>query len=182
MTYLLLFWEFLKIGLFAVGGGLAALPFLSQLPSKYDWFTMAELANMVAVAESTPGPVGINMATYAGYQAGGLFGGMIASIALVLPSICIATLVCSILARYSDSRGLRDAFSGLRPAVAGLITAIALSLLSLAVCVGPGPFPANISIGPLLLFLLLLPAVFIGKKHPVIYIAIGAAVGMIFKF
>ena len=85
MIYLQLFWEFFKIGLFAIGGGPATLPFLMDLTEKYDWFTMADLTNMVAVAESTPGPIGLNMATYAGFHAAGIPGGVTATMSLVLP-------------------------------------------------------------------------------------------------
>ena len=76
MTYLILFLEFFKIGLFAVGGGLATLPFLSELAGKYPWFDESMLGNMIAVSQSTPGPIGINMATYAGFNAGGVLGGL----------------------------------------------------------------------------------------------------------
>lgn len=182
MVYLCLAWEFLQIGLFAIGGGLAALPFLHDLVDKYHWFSLNELADMVAVAESTPGPIGLNMATYAGYQAGGVLGGVVASVALILPSLLISLLVCHFLARFSNNRLVRDAFIGLRPAVAGLISAIGLSLISLAVCSGGGSFPADISLKALLLFAVLLAALFIWKKHPLLYIAAGALAGIVFKF
>ena len=182
MIYLQLAWEFMKIGLFAIGGGLAGLPFLHDLVGKYDWFTLTELADMVAVAQSTPGPVGLNMATYAGYQAAGVLGGVVASLSLILPSILIALLVCRFLTRFSNSLVMAHIFTGLRPAVAGLISAIGLSLISLAVCTGSGTFPANVSFKAFVLFVLMLPAVFIWKKHPIIYVAAGALVGIIFKF
>ena len=89
MTYLYLFLEFFKIGLFAIGGGPATLPFLMDLTEKYDWYTMTDLTNMVAVSESTPGPIGINMATYAGFNAAGTPGGIVATMSLVLPSIIV---------------------------------------------------------------------------------------------
>lgn len=182
MIYAHLAWEFLQIGLFAIGGGLAALPFLHDLVGKYDWFTLAELADMVAVAESTPGPVGLNMATYAGYQAAGLLGGVVASVALILPSILVASLVCRFLTRFSNSRAIEQMFAGLRPAVAGLMSAIGLSLISLAVGAGSGAFPASISAKALLLFCLMLAAVFIWKKHPIVYVAAGAVIGALFRF
>ena len=89
MIYLQLFYEFFKIGLFAIGGGLATLPFLYNLSDKTAWFTHAQLADMIAVSESTPGAIGVNMATYVGYQTVGFFGGVIATIGLVFPSIII---------------------------------------------------------------------------------------------
>ena len=76
MIYLRLFWEFFKVGLFSVGGGLATLPFLYSLGAKTGWFSTADVANMLAVSESTPGPIGVNMATYAGFDCGGVLGGV----------------------------------------------------------------------------------------------------------
>ena len=93
MTYLILFLEFFKIGLFAVGGGLATLPFLSELAGKYPWFDESMLGNMIAVSQSTPGPIGINMATYAGFNAGGVLGGLVATIGIVTPSVIIILIV-----------------------------------------------------------------------------------------
>ena len=86
MIYLHLFWEFFKTGLFSIGGGLATLPFLRQMGQRYHWFTETELANMLAVSESTPGPIGVNMATYVGFTAGGIPGAVIATLGLVAPS------------------------------------------------------------------------------------------------
>ena len=87
MIYLSLFFEFFKIGLFAIGGGLATLPFLLNLSEKTGWFTEQQLVQMIAVSESTPGPVGVNMATFVGVQSAGVFGGLIATVALVLPAL-----------------------------------------------------------------------------------------------
>mgnify|MGYP000932894931 CR=1 FL=1 len=182
MIFLQLAFEFLKIGLFAIGGGLAVLPFLHDLVGQYGWFTLAELADMVAVAESVPGPIGLNLAIYAGYQAAGVPGGLVAAVSLMLPSFLLALLAAGFLARFSKSRLLAEMFTGLRPAVAGLIFAISLSLVSLAVCTNAGAFPANLSLKELFLFLAMLPAVFILKKHPVIYVAAGAVIGIILKF
>ena len=90
---LLIFWEFFKIGLFAVGGGPATIPYLIELTNKYDWFTLEELTNMIAVSESTPGPIGLNMATYVGYQTLGIWGGIISTFGLVLPSLVIICII-----------------------------------------------------------------------------------------
>ena len=94
MIYLLLFWEFFKTGLFAVGGGLATLPFLTQMSVSHpDWFTTQMLADMIAVSESTPGPIGVNMATYVGYTVAGIPGAIVATCSLVLPSLIIITIM-----------------------------------------------------------------------------------------
>ena len=121
MIYLQLIWEFFKTGLFSVGGGLATLPFLKAISLKYPWFTPNDLLDMIAVSESTPGPIGINTATYAGFHAAGLGGSVIATCSLVFPSVVIIILISRALTRFRDSALVRDAFYGLRPASAGLI-------------------------------------------------------------
>ena len=97
MIYLYLFWEFFQTGLFAFGGGLATLPFLSNMAARYGWFTQAELTNMLAVSEATPGPIGVNMATYCGMKTAGVPGACIATVGLVLPSILCMLLLASLL-------------------------------------------------------------------------------------
>lgn len=121
MIYLQLFWEFFKTGLFAIGGGLATLPFLRDISLKYPWFTPEDLLNMIAVSESTPGPLGVNSATYAGFHAAGVPGALVATCSLVLPSVIIIILVSRALTRFRDSKLVQDGFYGLRPASAGLI-------------------------------------------------------------
>ncbi len=183
MTYLLLFWEFFKIGLFGIGGGLAALPFLFDLANTYDWFTSAELVDMIAVAESTPGPIAINMATYAGYHAAGISGAAIATLGLMVPPVIVSILICKILAHWKENKYVLAAFSGLRPGVAGLLAAIALSLIAMAVCGTTDIFQiSSINIKALIFFVLLTPAVFYFKKQVIVFIVIGAAVGIIFQF
>ena len=95
VSFLSLFWEFFKIGLFAVGGGPATLPFFVELSNKFNWFSLEELTNMIAISESTPGPLGINMATYVGFRVGGIPGGIIATMGLVFPSIIIITIIAA---------------------------------------------------------------------------------------
>ena len=182
MTYLLLFVEFFKIGLFIIGGGLAALPFLFDLADKYDWFTAQQLADMVAVSESTPGPLAINMATYAGYSAAGVAGAALATLGTLLPSLLLSLLLCRVLAKFKAKGWMEEIFHGLRPAVAGLITAISLSLLQLALVpdLNTG-WASGISWPALGLFAVLLAGVFALGKHPIFYIAIGAAAGILLK-
>lgn len=183
MIYLQLAWEFFKVGLFSIGGGLASLPFLYDLAGHYGWFSAAQVADMVAVAECTPGPIAINMATYGGVQAAGILGGIIATTALILPSVLISLLVCTVLARWAKGPGLQYLFSGLRPAVAGLIASIALSMVLLALFGISGLGDSLVfNYKATIFFVLLLPAVFLLKKHPILYVAIGAVAGLIFKF
>lgn len=182
MTYLLLFMEFLKIGLFAIGG-LASLPFLFDLVGRYDWFTGPQLANMIAVAQSTPGPFAINMATFAGYQAAGIGGALIAVVALILPPTIISLLIIKILITWRHNKYVEMAFSGLRPATAGLIAAISISLISLAVCgTEQLSIHASIAIKPLIFLLVLTPFVIYFQKNPLIFVGLGALVGIIFQF
>ena len=136
MLYLRLFWEFFKTGLFAIGGGMATIPFLYDMSAATGWFTSEDGANMIAVGESTPGPIGVNMATYVGYLtgqgAGGLsgaiLGAVIATVGLITPSIIIILIVAVFLKNFRDNRYVQNAFYGLRPASAGLIAAAGLSV------------------------------------------------------
>ena len=136
MLYLRLFWEFFKTGLFAIGGGMATIPFLYDMSAATGWVTSEDVANMIAVGESTPGPIGVNMATYVGYLtgqgAGGLsgaiLGAVIATVGLITPSIIIILIVAVFLKNFRDNRYVQNAFYGLRPASAGLIAAAGLSV------------------------------------------------------
>ena len=120
MTCLLLFYEFFKTGLFAVGGGLATLPFLYDMAARHpEWFTVSQLADMLAVSESTPGPLGVNMATYVGYLTAGIPGAVAATMGLVAPSVIVILIVAAFLKRFWESRLVNNVFYGLRPASAG---------------------------------------------------------------
>ena len=121
MIYLTLFLEFFKVGLFSVGGGLATIPFLSELATKYNWFDQKTLMDMIAVSQSTPGAIGINMATFAGFKASGIIGGIIATLGLVTPSVIVIIIVAHFLNKFKESRTVESIFYGLRPAVAALI-------------------------------------------------------------
>lgn len=136
--YLLLFYEFFKTGLFAVGGGMATIPFLYNMADKYpEWFSRNDVANMIAVGESTPGPIGVNMATYVGYVTGGNLGGLpfailgavVATLGLITPSIIVILIIASFLKSFRDNKYVDSAFYGLRPASTGLITAAGLSVV-----------------------------------------------------
>ena len=132
MIYLQLFIEFFKVGLFTVGGGLASLPFLYDIADRFDWFTPTELIDMIAISESTPGAIGINMATYAGYITEGVIGGIMATLALACPSIIVIILISKFLDRFKDSPVVQGIFKGLRPASTGLIAAAGLGVAKLA--------------------------------------------------
>lgn len=186
MTYLKLFWEFLKIGLFAVGGGMATLPFLKELAERTGWFTQDLITDMIAISESTPGPIGINMATYVGCSIAGVLGGVLASIGEVIPSLIIVVLISKSLERFRSSTIVGDMFYGLRPTVTGLIAAAGVGVMQVAMM----RLELFRETGqPLDLFnwkkLLLFALMFVGIKklkwHPVAFIAISAVVGIVFS-
>lgn len=121
MIYLLLFWEFFKIGLFAVGGGLVTVPFLFNLAEQYSWFNTEELTDMIAISQSTPGPVGINMATFAGFKAAGASGAFLATISEVLPSMIVVYFIAKMLAKWHENIYVNKVLAAIRPAVLALI-------------------------------------------------------------
>ncbi len=184
---LTLYLEFFKVGLFSVGGGLATIPFLYDLTTKYSWFTSGDVADMVAISESTPGPIGVNMATYAGYQAYGVLGGIVATLGLVSPAIIVIFIVAKILDKFKENKYVQYAFYGLRPASIGLITAACWGVVKIAL-VDMGKFSETGKILDLFVFkgiilalvLFILQKVF-KKLHPIFLIVIAAAAGIIFK-
>lgn len=186
MIFLQLFWEFFKTGLFSIGGGLATLPFLYAIADKYPWFTEEELANMIAVSESTPGPIGINMATYAGINAVGIPGGIVATFSLVLPSVIVIIIVASVLERFRTNRYVNSAMSTLRPASVGLVAAALLSVLKVALldtqALAAGNWASIIVWPAIALFAVLLAINLKWKKlHPIVLIALGAVAGILLK-
>jgi chromate transporter len=189
MVYLRLFWEFFKTGLFSVGGGLATLPFLSRMGDKHGWFTQADLANMLAVSESTPGPIGVNMATYVGFTVGydqggiltALLGGFLATLALILPSVIIILIVAKVLAAFKENKIVARLFYAIRPAVTGMIASAALMMTKSAVLSKGGSFLKAFDIKAAILFAALLVFTQKVKLHPIFYILIAGLVGVIFS-
>ena len=195
-TLLTLCYEFFKTGLLAVGGGLATLPFLSEMANKYPhWFTHAQLADMIAVSESTPGPVGINMATYVGFRVMGAYGAawsipgaILATVSLVLPSLIIIVIVAKMMNKYMENKYVQWAFSGLRPAVTGLIAAAGWSVVELALLdltdFDITRFWEAINIPAVIIFAVVL---FLAqfkktkKLHPIVFIGACAVLGLLLK-
>ena len=184
MIYLTLFWEFFKTGLFSIGGGLATLPFLYDMADKYPWFTEAELANMIAVSESTPGPIGINMATYAGISAAGIPGGILATLSLVLPSVIVIIIVASILEHFRTNHYVNSAMATLRPASVGLVGAATLSVLKVALvnadAVSQLDWARMVSLPAVGVFVVLLLVNLKWKNlHPIVLVILGAVAGIV---
>lgn len=191
MILLQLFWEFLKIGLFSVGGGMATLPFLYDLSDKMGWYTYAQLADMVAVSESTPGPVGINMATYVGYSVGGIGGAVLATLGVLVPGTVIVLIIAGMLAKFRGNKYVDAAFYGLRPASTGLIAAagvsvIGVALLNTALYEETGRLMDLVSVKAVILAVVLWVLTNVVKPtkklHPVVFIAASAVVGIVFSF
>ena len=193
MIYLSLFYEFFKTGLFAVGGGMATIPFLYDIADKTDWFTRTDLANMIAVSESTPGPIGVNMATYVGYLTGmgehgvvgAIIGAVVATLGLITPSIIMILIVAAVLKSFRDNKYVNNAFYGLRPASTGLIAAAGISVIMSNLFIGEVVALNSLNIKGIILGLILF--VFTNfikptkKLHPIVFIALSAAAGMIFS-
>ena len=190
MIYLRLFWEFFKVGLFSVGGGLATLPFLYSLGAKTGWFSTADVANMLAVSESTPGPIGVNMATYAGFDCAGVLGGVVATLGLVTPSVIVIVLIAMALQAFRTNKYVDAAFYTLHPASTGLIAAAGWSVFAL-VLVNLDAYRASYQLADLLQWknLILFAVIWVltnlvkplKKLHPVVFLALAAVLGIVFR-
>lgn len=177
--YILTFLEFFKIGLFSIGGGLATLPFLNNLITKYNWFTNSDLINMLAISESTPGPIGINMSTYVGFHVAGILGSLISTFALVLPSYIIIITISHFMNKFKDNQYVNNTFSLIKPVVTGLISISLYEMYKVTLLGGIETLTLNIK--NFVLFLILLGLIIKIKKHPVVYIIIGGILGYLFK-
>ena len=187
MVILRLMLEFFKTGLFSVGGGMATLPFLYEMSDVTGWFSHAQIADMIAISESTPGAIGINMSTYAGFITAGVPGGILASLALAAPSVIIILIIAGFLNRFRESKLVEGAFYGLRPASIAMITAAGLNVAKVAL-IDLGAYSASGSLGDLFIWkaIALAVAIFVAQRKlkwsPILFIAISAVIGVVFKF
>ena len=192
ILYLQLFWEFFKTGLFAVGGGMATIPFLYNMADATGWFTRNDVANMIAVGESTPGPIGVNMATYVGYVTGSgegglpfaILGAVVATLGLITPSVIVILIIASFLKAFRNNRYVDSAFYGLRPASTGLIAAAGLSvvaanLLDLEATFGLDFFNIKGIILAVVLWVLTNKVKQTKRLHPILFILASAVVGVL---
>ena len=191
MILLKLFWEFFKTGLFAVGGGMATIPFLYDISDKTGWFTHAQLADFMAVSESTPGPIGVNMATYVGFTTAGVPGAVIATLGLVTPSIIVITIIAGILKAFKENKYVKSAFYALRPASSAMVASAGISVVMVAllrteVYAATGALWDLFNIKAIILAAVLLIATNVVPKvkdlHPIVFILGSAAAGVLFGF
>lgn len=191
MGLLIMCLEFMKTGLFAVGGGLATIPFLYDMAAKYDWFTNQDILTYIAVAESTPGPIGVNMATYAGYHSYDWYGGVLATFSLALPSVVIILIIAHMLDKFKNNRFVQGGFRLLRPASTALIAAAGFNVL-IVVFFGVekltfdmfgsvGMVFAQVNWLSIALFAVLFIALRYIKIHPVFFILASAGIGILLK-
>ena len=179
-----LFWEFFKTGLFAIGGGLATLPFLYDMQAKTGWFTLDDISNMIAISESTPGPMGVNMATYTGFTSMGVFGGIIAVVGLVTPSIIIIVIVSNILEKFKTNKYVQYAMYGLRAASVGLISVAGLRVAEAAffrmqLYQQTGSIMDLVNLKAFIFGVILYIIYKKTDKHPIIYIIASGVIGVI---
>lgn len=179
-----LMFEFFKTGLFAIGGGPATIPFLMDMAEKYPWFTMSELSDMIAISESTPGPIGLNMATFAGFRTNGIPGGILATLALVVPSIIVILIVAKFLDGFQENRIVKAVFWGIRPAVTALIAAAVINLIQVSLFTEEAGTlsPNSKSIVLCVILFGLLQWKKTKKMHPAMWFLAAAVVGMVFGF
>ena len=194
MIFLELYFRFFFVGLFAIGGGLATVPFLQSMGEATGWFNQSDIADMIAISESTPGPIGVNMATYVGYQsgeafgvAGGIFGGIIATLGLITPSIIVIVIVARMLQKFKDSKYVEYAFYGLRAASIGLVASACLGVAKIAfwnteIMAESGSVFAAVDYKSIILSAVIFFCVTKFKKlHPIALILFSAVVGILLK-
>ena len=181
--YFLLYYEFLKIGVFAIGGGYAALPFLYYVQEQYKWFTIEELTNMIAVSNITPGPIGINMATYTGFTTAGFLGSFIATIGIISVPFIIVIAIIKLFDKFKTCNWISHIFLGLRPASCALLASISIDLIIKTITYTKPEYSAQFQIDykALILFIVLIIPFSFMKKNPLLAIIAGALGGILLK-
>ncbi len=168
MIYLELFMEFFHIGLFSFGGGYATLPFLFHIAETKDWYTTKQLTDMIAVSSITPGPVGVNVATFAGYTTSGILGSIIATTSVVLPSIIIVIIISKLLEQFKHNEYVKSIIYTLKPAGCGLLAAVGVNM-----------FLNDMSLYGIILFILLFILSCFKKLDPLVYLGVSAICGLV---
>ena len=186
MIYVLLFFEFFKIGLFTFGGGYAMIPLIKETVLFHEWIAEAEFYDFIGLCEATPGPIAINMASFVGFTQGGVLGSIVATFGVVLPSFIIIVLVASILKKFLETKCVKNFFTGVKPVVIGLISATGLVLLFKAlgyenIQVFNFNLVSFVIILVLIVVLVLYKLIFKKKLNNIIFIALSAVLGILFS-
>lgn len=168
MIFLKLFLEFFHIGLFSFGGGYATLPFLYHIADTQKWYTARQLSDMIALASITPGPVGVNVATFAGFTTKGILGALIATFAVILPSLFIVVAISKLLEQFKHNKYVQSVIYTLKPAGCGLLAAVGVEM-----------FVQNINLIGMILLAILFVASLMEKRDPLFYISVSALAGLL---
>lgn len=184
-TFLIICGSFFLTGLFAIGGGLAAIPFMQQFFVDKGHIASDLFYNMIAISESTPGPIGVNMATYIGFEKFGIFGGIITTLSLVLPSFVIILVIAKSYSRFQDNIYVKRGLYGIRAAVVGLIASAAYSVLTTTILttdkfISSPSFFSFFDFRQLAIFAVIFTLYKVFNKHPIWYILFGALCGIAF--
>ncbi|MCR5369432.1 MAG: chromate transporter [Clostridium sp.] len=178
--------QFFKAGLFSVGGGLATLPFLYEMSDRYGWFSFSDIADMIAISECTPGGIGLNMATYAGYVTSGAAGGILATLSLAAPCVIVILIIARILERFRDNPLVDHAFYGLRAASVAMISTagihVARTCLIHIHAWKEGGLLGVLDLKAIILAVLLFFGLRKLKWHPITFLALSAVIGVVFRF
>ncbi len=177
--FFLLFVEYFKIGLFTFGGGYASLPFLYHLSDFYNWFSSAELTQLIAIAGITPGPVGLNMATFSGFKTAGILGALLATSAFVLPMILITTQVFRVLDKFKENKYIKSMLYILRPTSTALILSVGMKLFYSSILIDLSF--KNVDFMAFFVVLILFLMTFKLSRNPAIYIFSAGILGIIVK-
>ena len=171
MIYLLLIYEFFKIGIFSFGGGYATIPFLYHISEIYNWYSINDLTDMIAIASITPGPVGINVATFAGLKCGGILGAVFATTSEILPSLFFVIIVSKILKKFNENFYVKSAIETLKPISCAMLIAVSIGLIK-----------SNISdVKAIILLILLIIISLKSKKDPLFYMIIAGCTGVLLR-
>ena len=167
-----LFLQFFHVGVFSFGGGYATLPFLYDIAEKYHWYSAKQLTDMLAISSITPGPIGVNVATFAGFATSGILGSLIATTAIILPSYIIVTIVYKVLDKFRTNRNVKGAIRGLKPAGCALLSAVGIKLL----------FTSNLHLLGTLILVAFVVASLKQKHDPLFYLGISAVLGLVIGY
>lgn len=171
MIYIKLFLEFFHIGLFSFGGGYATLPFLYHIADVQKWYTAKQLSDMIAVSSITPGPVGVNVATFAGFTTSGILGALVATTSVILPSLIIVIIISKLLEQFKHNKYVQSVIYTLKPAGCGLLAAVGVDM-----------FVNNINLFGMILLAGLFIASLTEKRDPLFYLAVSSIVGLVAGF